>query len=216
MSDQPTSLFSTGPGPGSGSGSGAAGTSGSGIGGTTTEPLGRPRRRELAWNGATDLGLVLLRFAVGGVFFAHGAQKVFGLWGGLGIGEFSRTLDGFGFRSPGLLAWLVSGGELVGGAAVVLGAFTPLAAAGLVAIALNAVLLNAHNGFFIAGPPGAGAVEFEVVLGLAAAALVLTGPGRIALDNGRTWQRRPAPWGLLCLVLGVAAGLLVFFLLRPR
>jgi putative oxidoreductase len=209
MSDQPTSLFSTGPGPG--------GTSpGTGLGGANTEPLDRPKRRELTWNGATDLGLVLLRFAVGGEFFARGAQKVFGLWGGQGIAAFARTLDGFGFRSSGVLAWVVSAGELVGGAAVALGAFTPLAAAGLLAIALNAVLLNAHNGFFITGPPGAGAVELEVVLGLAAAALVLTGPGRIALDNGRTWQRRPAPWGVLCLLIGVAAGLLVFFLLRPH
>src|SRR6185436_2439939 len=126
------------------------------------------------------------------------------------------TLDGFGYSNTGVLVWVASVGELAAGAAVVLGLLTPLAAAGLVAIAINAVLLNAHNGFFISGPPGAGAVEFDVVLGLAAAALVLTGPGRIALDNGRTWQRRPAPWGVLCLVLGVAAGLVVFFLLRPR
>ena len=214
MSDQPTSLFSTGPGPGSGRG--ATGAPGAGLGGASTEPLDRPRRRELTWNGGTDLGLVLLRFVVGGVFFAHGAQKVFGLWGGQGIGAFVTMLDGFGFRSSGVLAWVVAAGELLGGAAVVLGVFTPLAAAGLLAIALNAVLLNAHNGFFISGPPGAASVELEVVLGVAAAALVLTGPGRIALDNGRTWQRRPAPWGVLCLVLGVAAGLLVFFLLRPH
>jgi putative oxidoreductase len=57
-------------------------------------------------------------------------------------------------------------------------------------------------------------VELEVVLGLAAAAIVLTGPGHIALDRGRTWQRRPAPWGVLALVIGVAAALLVYFLLR--
>jgi putative oxidoreductase len=98
----------------------------------------------------------------------------------------------------------------------VLGLLTPLAATGLLALMINAVLLKAGNGFFIAGPPGAGAVELEVVLGLAAAAIVLAGPGRIALDNGRTWQRRPAPWGILCLVIGVAAGLLAYFLLRPR
>jgi putative oxidoreductase len=211
MTDQPTSLFSTGPGPGS-SGS----TPGSGLGGASTQPLDRPRRRELTWNRGADLGLVLLRFAIGGVFFAHGAQKVFGLWGGEGIAAFQSQLDGFGFRNSGVLAWVTSVGELVAGAAVVLGLLTPLAAAGLLAVAINAVLLNAHNGFFISGPPGADAVELSVVLGLGAAAIVLTGPGHIALDNGRTWQRRPAPWGVLCLVIGVAAGLLVFFLLRPR
>ena len=217
MSDQPTSLFSTGPGPGSGSGYGTAGsTPGSGLGGANTQPLDRPKRRELTWNGGTDFGLVLLRFAVGGVFFAHGAQKVFGLWGGPGIGAFTRTLDGYGYGNTGVLVWVASIGEMVGGAAVVLGLLTPLAAASLLAIAINAVLLNAHNGFFIAGPAGAGAVEFDVVLGMAAAAIVLTGPGHIALDNGRTWHRRPAPWGVLFLVVGVAAGLLVFFLLRQR
>jgi len=211
MSDQPTSLFSTGPGPGSGDGA-----AGSGLGGTNTQPLDRTKRRELTWNSGADFGLVLLRFAVGGVFFAHGAQKVFGLWGGPGIGEFGRVLDGYGYRNTGILVWVASIGEMVGGAAVVLGLLTPLAAAGLLAISINSVLLNSHNGFFISGPPGAGAVEFDVVLGMAAAALVLSGPGRIALDNGRTWQRRPAPWGVLCLIIGVAAGLLVFFLLRPR
>ena len=93
---------------------------------------------------------------------------------------------------------------------------TPLAAAGLLALMINAVLLKAVNGFFIAGPPGAASVELEVVLGLGAAALVLTGAGRIALENGRTWNRRPAPWGVLFLIIGVAAALAVYFLLRQR
>jgi putative oxidoreductase len=211
MSDQPTSLFSTGPGPGTG-----VGTPESGLGGSTTQPLDRPKRRELTWNAGADVGLVLLRFAVGGVFFAHGMQHVFGMWGGSGIGGLTTTLAGFGFRSPGILGWVLAGTELVGGAGVVLGLLTPFAAAGLLALMINAVLLKAGNGFFISGPPGAGAVELEVVLGLAAAAIVLAGSGRIALDNGRTWQRRPAPWGVLFLVVGVAAALAVFFLLRAR
>lgn len=204
MSDQPTSLFSTGPGP---TGSGRAPNS-------STQPLDRPKLRELAWHRGADLGLLLLRFAVGGVFFAHGLQKVFGLWGGPGIGGFTTALEGFGFRNANVLAWVTAVTELVGGAGVVLGLFTPLAASGLLALMINAVLLKAGNGFFIAGPPGAAAVEFEVVLGAAAAAIALSGAGRIALDNGRTWNRRPAPWGVLCVVIGVAAALLVFFLLR--
>jgi putative oxidoreductase len=179
-----------------------------------TAPIERPQRRELTWNRGTDLGLLLLRFGVGGVVFAHGMQKVFGLWGGPGITGYTTTLQGYGFREATTLAWVTGTVELVAGAFVVLGVVTPLAAAGLLAIMVNSVLLKADNGFFVAGPSGAGAVELDVVLGLAAAAIVFTGPGRIALDRGRTWHRRPAPWGTLALVVGITAGLLVYFLLR--
>jgi putative oxidoreductase len=61
---------------------------------------------------------------------------------------------------------------------------------------------------------GANAVELDVVLGLAAAAIIFTGPGHIALDNGRAWHRRPASWGALALVVGVAAAVLVYVMLR--
>lgn len=174
----------------------------------------RPTRRPLAWNGGTDVGLLVLRFAVGGTFFAHGMQKVFGFWGGPGIGGFAQVLDRFGFQQTTALAWATGATELVAGACVVLGLVTPLAAAGLLAIMINTVSLKAGNGFFIGSPAGAGAVELDVVLGLAAAAIVFTGPGHIALDNGRTWHRRPVSWGVLALVVGVAAGVLVYALLR--
>ena len=128
------------------------------------------------------------------MFFAHGVQKVFGLWGGPGIGGFARILDGFGYTSAATLSWVVGIAELVFGAFLVLGVLTPFAAAGLVGIKINAVLLKTAGGFFIASPAGANAVELDVVLGLGAAALVFTGPGRIALDNGGPWHTRPA-WG---------------------
>ena len=191
MSDQPTSVFPP-----------------DGL----EPPRTRPTRRPLEWNGGTDAGLLLIRFAVGGTFFAHGMQKVFGLWGGPGIGGFVQVLEGYGFTEPVVLAWVTGLTELVAGAFVVLGVGTPLAAAGLLAIMVNAVLLDVGGGFFEAS--AGGGVELEVVLGLAAAALVLTGAGRIALERGRTWNRRPAAWGLLALVSGVAAALLVFVLLR--
>lgn len=193
MTDQPTSYLGTGY--------------------TEPEPARtKPTRRALAWNGATDLGLLLLRFGVGGTFFAHGAQKVFGLWGGPGIGGFTRVLEGYGFTQSVTLAWVVGIVELVAGAFVVLGVLTPLAAAGLLALMIDVVVLEWGSGFFADAPTGG--VELEVVLGLAAAALVLTGPGRVALDNGRTWHRRPAPWGVLALLVGIAAAVLVLVLLR--
>lgn len=197
MSDQPTSIL-----PGAG-----------GFG--SPEPAQtRPTRRPLAWNAGTDVGLLLLRFAVGGTFFAHGMQIVSGLWGGPGIDVFARTLESFGYQQVIILAWVAGITAVVGGALVVLGFLTPIAAAGLLALMINSVVIKFGNGLFIASPAGANAVEFDVVLGLAAAGLVFTGPGRIALDNGRSWHRRPASWGVLAMVIGVVAGVLVLVLLR--
>jgi putative oxidoreductase len=197
MSDQPTSILPGGGGFGS------------------SEPTKtRPNRRPLAWNSGTDFGLLLLRFAVGGTFFAHGMQIVSGMWGGPGIDQFARTLEVFGYQQPFVLAWVAGITAVAGGALVVLGFLTPLAAAGLLALMINSVAVKFGNGLFIASPAGANAVELDLVLGLAAAALVLTGPGRVALDNGRTWHRRPASWGVLALVIGVVAAVLVLVLLR--
>jgi putative oxidoreductase len=187
---------------------------GSGSFGDTDLAATRGNRRPLTWNGATDIGLLLLRLAVGGTFFAHGMQKVFGMWGGPGIDGFARSLERFGFQQATTLSLVTGITELVAGAFVALGVLTPLAAAGLLAIKICAVALKFGNGFFIASAAGANAVELDVVLGLAAAALVLTGPGRIAVDNGRTWHRRPASWGVLALVIGITAAVLVLLLLR--
>lgn len=188
---------------------------------TTFAPYGgarpdetRPTRRPLTWNGGTDIGLLLLRFAIGGAVFAHGAQKVFGLWGGPGIGGFAARLTALGYHQASTLAWVTGITELVAGAFVVLGVVAPLAAAAVLAIMINSVLLKLGSGFFVTGPSGGDAVEFSGVLGLGAACLVFTGPGRIALDNGRAWHRRPASWGVLSLVIGIAAAVLVFILLR--
>jgi putative oxidoreductase len=185
-----------------------------GPAGSTAPSDTRPTRRPLAWNGGTDIGLLLLRLGIGGVVFAHGAQKVFGLWGGTGIAGFATNLEGLGYQQATTLSWLTGVTELIAGAFLVLGLLTPLAAAAVLAIMINAVLLKLGNGFFVTGPKGSDAIELSLVLGLGAACLVLTGPGRIALDNGRAWHRRPASWGVLALVIGVAAAVLVYVLLR--
>jgi putative oxidoreductase len=185
------------------------------YGTTTPQPDNtRPTRRPLAWNGGTDIGLLLLRIGIGGAVFAHGAQKVFGLWGGPGITSFAGNLETFGYQQSVTLSWVTGVTELVAGAFLVIGLFTPLAAAAVLAIMINATLLKLGNGFFVTGPKGSDAFEYSAVLGLGAACLVFTGPGRVALDNGRAWHRRPASWGVLALVIGVAAAVLVYVLLR--
>ncbi|SHK20034.1 putative oxidoreductase [Pseudonocardia thermophila] len=185
-----------------------------GFGASDSTATTRPTRRALAWNPATDVGLLILRFVVGGIVFAHGMQKVFGMWGYPGIGEFTRSVTAAGYQQPVALAWATGIAEVVAGAFVVLGLITPLAAAAILAIKINAVALAVGAGAALLPQMAPVAVEGDVVLGAAAAALVLTGPGHIALDNGRTWHRRPAPWGVLALIIGVAVGVLVYVLMR--
>ena len=179
-------------------------------------PDTRPTRRPLAWNGGTDIGLLLLRLGIGGVVFAHGAQKVFGLWGGTGIAGFATNLDGL--RLPagddavvGHRGHRARRGRLPRRS----GLLTPLAAAAVLAIMINAVLLKLTNGFFVTGPPGQRRDRvLAACSGSARRAWCSPGPARIALDNGRAWHRRPASWGVLALVIGVAAAVLVYVLLR--
>lgn len=181
-----------------------------------TEPPTYPTktgRRPVAWNSGADVGMLLLRFAVGGLFFAHGAQKVFGLWGGLGIGRTTDNLVDYGFAAQaGTLAWTLGVVELVAGAFVVLGLLTPLAAAALLSIKIAAVTVKWGVPFYAAAAPDA--LELDVLLGVGAATLVFTGAGRISLDNGRTWQRRPLPYAILCVGLAVGAALIVLLTFR--
>ncbi|WP_037045111.1 DoxX family protein [Pseudonocardia halophobica] len=180
--------------------------------GGTRPPEPETDRRPVAWSGGADIGMLLLRLGVGGIFVAHGLQKVFSMWGGRGIGETTTILAGLGFRQASTLAWALGFGELILGALLVLGLFTPLAAAGLLAVKICAVVVKWGSPFFVAVSPNA--LELDVALGAGVAALLFVGAGRISLDSGRTWQRRPVPWSILFLVVGVAVAAGVLFGLR--
>ncbi|NHD19560.1 MULTISPECIES: DoxX family protein [unclassified Actinopolyspora] len=159
------------------------------------------------WNRGVDFGLLVLRLALGAVFVAHGAQKLFGAFGGPGLDGTADMLAEMGFGRTQVLAPLTGGTEFAAGILLGLGLFTPLAAAGLLGVMANAVVLGADSGFFLDG----GGVEYPAVLGAAALALLFTGPGRVAADKGRAWFRRPvlsASIGLLIAVIASAAVLL--------
>jgi putative oxidoreductase len=125
----------------------------------------------------TDLGLAILRIGVGGVFAAHGLQKlvVFGI---PGLAGFMTQL---GIPFPTLSAVAVTGAELLGGLALVAGFYTRVAALPL-AFSMLVAGLTAHlkGGIFL--PSG---VEYVLVLFLASVTLALSGPGAWAVDNLR-------------------------------
>lgn len=169
-----------------------------------------PPREPLRWHGAADLGLLIIRLFLGGTFIAHGAQKLFGAFGGPGVDGFARGLEQMGFRQAGILSWVTGVTEFGGGLLLVLGLFTPLAAAGLVGVMSNAVFLEFGSGFFAMN----GGFELPATLGAVALGLMFTGPGRAALDNGRAWFRRPGTMGFISLLIAAAASAGVLFLLH--
>jgi putative oxidoreductase len=128
-----------------------------------------------------DRGLLALRGALGVVFAAHGAQKLFTM----GIGGVAGFLGQLGVPLPGLSAALLTAVELGGGLLLLAGAVTRIAAlltAGAMTVAM--LLVHAPNGFFL--PNG---IEFTFTLALASLALAMTGPGAYSVDEWLTPTR---------------------------
>jgi len=163
--------------------------------------------------GTVDLGLLLLRLVVGGTFVYTGLQKTTGWWHGGGIDATRHAFEHMGWKRPKLSAILAASGELGGGALVVVGLVTPLAAAALVGVAINAwlTLQNAQHGLAYNIDSG---IVLIVVLGVGAAAIILTGPGRIALDGGRGWATQPRSGSFFALVAAIIAAALVWIFLH--
>ena len=155
-----------------------------------------------------DIGLLLLRLVIGTTLAAHGAQKLFGWFGGPGLAGAGAGFEHLGFtpgRRHALMAGLVETG---GGLLLAVGLFTPLAAA-IVASVMIVAAVSAHlpRGFFAQN----GGFEYTLVLGVAGLTPAFTGPGRASLDAALGWELGNAAWGAAALALAVvgAAGQLV-------
>jgi len=182
---------------------------GFGTGLPTSDQFGGGGRDTNRWHGGADFGLLVLRLVLGGTFVANGLQQLFGLFHGVGRTGFEHFLTTAGYEHVSLLVWVAGGTELVAGALVVLGLFTPLAAAGMLGLLANMVVLDWKVGFF-----GAGGFELALVLGGGAFALLFAGPGRVSLDRPTPWYRRPVLNGFLFLIVGAAAAVVALVVLR--
>lgn len=141
----------------------------------------------------TDIGMLLLRVALGVIFIAHGLQKALGMFGGPGPEGVIGMVGGMGFHPPALWAWLLIVAELGGGAGLVLGFLTPLCALGIIVSQLIAVfMVHGPHGFFMSSGEAVPGFEYNLALlgGLFCALFV--GPGRISLDYLFFGRRRAA------------------------
>ena len=119
---------------------------------------------------------------------------MFGIWGGSGLGGFRDYLAGVGFQYADILSYVAAGGQIIAGVLLVLGLFTPVAAAGALAYLVNAILaeaIEAHNDARLSSFLTDGH-EYEVILVAVVAAIILIGPGRYGLDAGRAVDLKAA------------------------
>ena len=166
--------------------------------------------------GTQDFGLFLLRATMGTYLVAHGLQDAFGWWGGQGLSELGTRLSAMGFEHASILTYLAAGTQISAGLLLLLGLFTPIAAAAGLAYVLNSLLANVAAqydagfvGFFL--PDGN---EYHILLIVVLATIILAGPGRYGFDAGRGWARRPFIGSFGALLLGFGAGIGAWMLLN--
>ncbi|CAI8874674.1 MULTISPECIES: DoxX family protein [Pseudomonas] len=125
-------------------------------------------------------GLSIIRILVGIIFMAHGAQKLFGLFGGGGLAGTAQFMESLGL-APGLLMALLSGGaEFFGGLALVIGLLVRPAALALT-VTLIVAIFSVHigNGLFMAN----NGYEFALALMAGTLAVLVEGAGKLSLDR---------------------------------
>ncbi|WP_205543968.1 DoxX family protein [Rubrobacter indicoceani] len=129
--------------------------------------------------GSVAVGLLVLRVFLGGILIPHGAQKLFGLFGGGGVKGTGAFFEQIGLK-PGVALALAAGlAEFVGGILVILGFLTPLAALAIIGTMVVAALVaHVKNGFFAT----AGGYEYNLALAGMALVLVIAGAGAVSLD----------------------------------
>ena len=151
-------------------------------------------------------GLLLLRVVVGGTLFAHGAQKLFGWFGGYGPKGTGGFFGQLGFRAPVLMAVFAGSAESAG-LLFAAGFVTPLAALAITVVMFNAIItVHWTKGFFA----GNGGYEFPLTIATVAVAIAAIGPGRFSIDRAIGWDDNISGvwWGVGVL----AAALVISFL----
>jgi putative oxidoreductase len=148
---------------------------------------------------AADWGLLLIRLTFGLLMAGHGAQKLFGLFGGGGLTATGKGFAALGYH-PGDVFALIGGlSEFLGGLGLALGFLTPLAAAALIGVMINAMAtVTGARGLWETD----GGVEYSVCIAVVALAIAVIGPGRFAVDRFFRWGTGGWPEGGVALGLG--------------
>ena len=157
-----------------------------------------------------DLAFLIARGMIGLLMAAHGAQKLFGWFGGHGLKATGEFFGQLGFQPARLFAIAAAVGELTSGLLIALGLFGPVGPAMMLAVmVVAAISVHWRNGLFAT----TNGIELPLLYSIAAVRFALTGPGRYSLDAalGFQWAWTPKViWAALSLgVLGGMANLVL-------
>jgi putative oxidoreductase len=121
-----------------------------------------------------------LRIPIGIIFMAHGAQKLFGWFGGYGLEATGGWMESIGLAPGYLMALLAGGAEFFGGLFILLGLLTRLSSV-VLAFTMLVAIFSVHfaNGLFMSN----GGYEFGLALLAASVSLIISGAGKVSLDN---------------------------------
>jgi putative oxidoreductase len=134
-----------------------------------------------------DVGFTILRVVLGVVFFAHGAQKMLGWFGGFGFHATMGFLTHMGMAAP--IAFLIICTEFFGGLGLIVGLLTRIASLGIAGLMIGAIfMVHLPNGFFMnwMGTQKGEGFEFHLLALAMAAALLLRGAGAFSADHALT------------------------------
>ena len=131
------------------------------------------------YRSVSEFAVPILRIALGAVLVPHGMQKLFGMFGGMGVSGNAALFERLGY-TPGIF-WgtLVGCTEFIGGILLILGLFTRFAAAAVFIFMIVAVKFTSAKGFFWS----AGGMEYPILIGICALYFLMRGGGAYSLDH---------------------------------
>ena len=152
-----------------------------------------------------SIGLFFLRVVVGALFVGHGTQKLFGWFGGGGPEGTGRFFEQIGYTPGRKMAYLAGMSEAGGGALMILGFLTPLAAAAIVGVMVATLPVHVPKGLWNTN----GGYELPLVYATAAIALAFAGPGRASVDAAIGWTATGAAIGTAAAAFGCLTGVVM-------
>lgn len=157
--------------------------------------------REEEKNFGIGLFRLIARVTIGLLFFGHGAQKLFGWFGGGGIEGTSQAFESLGLRPGRRNAVAAGAAEAGGGLLFALGFATPAAAAALCSVMITAIkTVHWEKGVWVS----AGGYEYNLVLLVTVFGLTESGPGPWSVDGALGKPRWGTAWALAALAAGAA------------